>query len=1060
MRNVRKKFNGGSQVASRRKLAWLLVLTVGGCLLLAPGCKRSTHFRNADRDAYSILSEKACGPTWSLEQGYSIRPDARSRFHDPTCYTDPRLPSPAPQLYQYQLPGLSTPDAKPPALETPTADEAVELADATSAGHAPVSADMSSPFQLASSSRQVSEESSSLESSLLIAVLRSPDEALQEELPLPSGDAQSEAYSVKRSPIEAKVWESLPKACLQRMLEFESVREEYFESYGEFVDESQLDDARRVTLENILELSLINNREYQSRKETLYRVALRLSLERFQYDLRFFSRGNGTDVNYVHNRIGGIEVNTLRTPTTIGVTKSLYTAGELAARFANDVVLTFNGASGYSSRVGSEILVDLSQPLLQRDVRFEPLTQAERDVVYAARDYVRFRKSLFRDLAGQYYNLLLTYRSIAIDTQDYFSNLRGFLRAKELERIGDIPRFQVDQFEQNALASRGSLISSCNSLEGAIDRLKIAIGLPTELPINLDLSELEALTIRDEAAVVEEQILRKMQFVREQFERYGSQNSVTVAAELLRRLQNLDRLTLRLGAEDAIAFTDTLQVLLLQTEMEGSRIDAIEARSKLAELAGTDGLSQDQLYARIFDRNTDYLTKRTAAMESELELLVVVAQRGGSPEGLKNVRQYIAELNSAKSDFDTIRNEHAKIVLQSLELVEYLPGAIKRQNAVADVLMKLESKIVTELAKAGFPVALGDAGWAQLTQLVIDTATDILSTTSRGLVPVEADVDEAMLTALVQRLDLMNVRGELADAWRDVKYAGDNLRGILNIEASQSIRTRLGGDHPFDFTFDDSTTSLGLRVDTPLNRRAERNLFRLALINYNVALRNLQAAEDNIKLQIRDGIRSLELGRNQYEISVASAALAYERVVSTRLQLIAPGRSSVSARDVLEAQQAYTRSLSAVARQHIRYIIDRVDFFLDLEQLQVDEMLFWDDLRQEDTRFVPAADFPAANPRPYGSLPPGPWYSDCIRRMEQVPPGQAMIHRAPDSENLPPETAPSEPLSEAATQEEPLSTQPAQPLSGQPLSAIDEMVVRPGTVVPAEPMPLEITPSR
>ena len=62
----------------------------------------------------------------------------------------------------------------------------------------------------------------------------------------------------------------------------------YERSFDRPVTEKQLDASRRVNLENILELALINNRAYQSRKEALYAVALRLSLQRFQYDLRFF----------------------------------------------------------------------------------------------------------------------------------------------------------------------------------------------------------------------------------------------------------------------------------------------------------------------------------------------------------------------------------------------------------------------------------------------------------------------------------------------------------------------------------------------------------------------------------------------------------------------------------------------------------------------------------------------------------------------------------------------------------------------------------------------------
>jgi len=250
-------------------------------------------------------------------------------------------------------------------------------------------------------------------------------------------------------------------------------------------------------------------------------------------------------------------------------------------------------------------------------------------------------------------------------------------------------------------------------------------------------------------------------------------------------------------------------------------------------------------------------------------------------------------------------------------------------------------------------------------------------------VPIEVDMDDAMLTALAQRFDLMNQRGALADDWRAIKLAGDDLKSVLNLTASQSIRTDSTKNNPFDFTFDDSTTSLSMTFDAPLNRKAQRNNFRAALINYQVGLRSLIELEDSIKLTIRDDLRDLQLDREQYQIAVASAALAYERVVSTRLQLQL-GVENVAARDFLEAQQDYTQSLSSVAGEHIGYITDRIALFIDLELLQVDDSGFWpglyDESLQPEVNIAP----PAAD-GPYGLLPDRVWHTHRMRRVLEVP---------------------------------------------------------------------------
>ena len=238
----------------------------------------------------------------------------------------------------------------------------------------------------------------------------------QEELPPP----RSDGAIANKVTIPKPAWEVLPQNCLARMLEFNSLRSEYELTFGENDQLHQNDNVRRLTLANLMELATINSREYQTRKEILFTTALALTRRRYQYELNPTPFGNGTAANYQHLRTNGIEQNRLAIPTGVGVQKTLATGGEFLARFANSVVLTFNGPTGFASDISSDLVFDFQQTIFQRDIRFETLTQSERDVIYATRDYLRFRKQLFRDVANSYYNLLLSYRGIEINAQDYF----------------------------------------------------------------------------------------------------------------------------------------------------------------------------------------------------------------------------------------------------------------------------------------------------------------------------------------------------------------------------------------------------------------------------------------------------------------------------------------------------------------------------------------------------------------------------------------------------------------------------------------------------------------
>jgi hypothetical protein len=139
----------------------------------------------------------------------------------------------------------------------------------------------------------------------------------------------------------------------------------------------------------------------------------------------------------------------------------------------------------------------------------------------------------------------------------------------------------------------------------------------------------------------------------------------------------------------------------------------------------------------------------------------------------------------------------------------------------------------------------------------------------------------------------------------------------------------------------------------------------------------------------------LEVDREQYRIAVASAALAYERVISTTLQLNL-GIQNITARDVWESQGAYTASLRRLAAAHIGYIERRIQFFLDLELLEVDDQGFWTSLYDENLQPEPNYQLPDYGRPIYGELPPGTWPSHRIRRMLAVPPGETVIYE-PDA---------------------------------------------------------------
>ncbi|MCS7467343.1 TolC family protein [Stieleria sp. ICT_E10.1] len=989
----------------RNPIFLCFTLLVAASVSVITGCSRKYYRTQADRDVAVIYAEKRAEEAYTLPPLAGIDVDPRSRFFDPSPDDCPALPVPVPQLFGYELPELVTGDPR----QIPQRSD-LEMSDGVEELPAPdvESHDSTARRFVRPASDEASESSTEVVSSIsdLALVMPKPANAMEpvvrlaqliredaqnneaaEEVDLlpdnesekesdwdPTKDDRSDTEQLRIVPIPQQFWEQLPETCVPRMLEFESVRKEFRRSYPDVTSnglKGLLSDAPRLTLPMITELATLNNRAIQTQKERLYRAALVLSAQRYEYVLRPRRRGNGSGVNYTHVRLDSTTRNGLVIPTETGVRATTAMAGQFLASFANSVVFTFNGPQGFAANIGSDLVFDFQQTIFQRDVVFEGLTQAERNVIYVARDLIRAQRSLFVDLATDYYQLLLTYRAIEISSQDYFSNLRAFLQGRaEYLQAGRIPRVQVDQFEQNALGSRSSLVGDCNSLESALDRLKLRIGLPPEMPLNLNLEELESLTTSDELTVTRQLVMRTRQTLLDAAQtRLGDRDAaVNGATVLINRLRETLRVRRKIEGitEESAAERETeqlgLRLALLEARLQSDQMESIRSRELKSELP-REPLIQ---FARTIDLVESKLSQAQRATLLRKNL------------GLQSDVADAVEVDRLDERFQKLRRRW-DAAIESREL-DRLPELVEAANGLLEATNTLTAKLVGDLLPADN---------VEFENVIVQTVADTVALVDRvetsdvgGLDEVEVEENRAMLLALYQRYDLMNRRGELADDRRRIKLAADDLRAILDVRATQTLSAnRLLSDPnpPFDFSRDGGVTSLSLSLDTPLNRRLERNTYRAALIDYQAGRRALIELEDQIKLAVREDLRQLRLQRNQYEISVARAALAYERVVSTRLQLqLAVG--NVVARDFLEAQQAYTSALNSVARDHISFIRGRIELFFDTESIRLDANGYWSGGQDESLELPPLPDFYDVNPNPYGRLPARVRYSEEVRR--------------------------------------------------------------------------------
>ena len=185
----------------------------------------------------------------------------------------------------------------------------------------------------------------------------------------------------------------------------------------------------------------------------------------------------------------------------------------------------------------------------------------------------------------------------------------------------------------------------------------------------------------------------------------------------------------------------------------------------------------------------------------------------------------------------------------------------------------------------------------------------------------------------------------MVDAWLQVGVADNLLKAQLDVVATANIATLPGTTNPFDFRSSASVYSVGVHFDSPLNREAERNVYRTSLINYQQARRTYMAMEDEIELQIRQDLRQLSTQKINFEINRQKLISAARLVESAREELLLNGDAAdpTSTLNILTALNNVLGAKNGLIASWISYETTRIQLLLHLEELQLDERGIYSD---------------------------------------------------------------------------------------------------------------------
>lgn len=855
-------------MADRIRKRWIpKVLAAGTALAIGNGCSRM-HFRErADKDVEGVLTQKNVFPETKIEN-WHVYPDAKARFADPSCPDHPPYP---PDDYAAWL---MSPNPQKPSKKW-------------GAGR----------FEGDGYLKQIEEWD---------AENRANDEAKPSTNAAPMNPAN-------------------PAALGGFAFAFQSDLKPY-----------------RLRLDQAVQLALFNSREFQDRREDLYLAALPVTTERFSFAAQALAaetivrENSGRDRSDAGNR--------WRLNTDAGINKLFPTGATLLVRFANQVVLDLT--SPRPDIAISNLSLTFLQPLLQGGgfaVTLESLTQAERTLLYAIRSYARFRKIFYVALAGvgDYTNNPYGLQGLAANLGRAIGNnltapTSGFqpviLRAANLENErknlaaldqilklyrnlkegGVVSDLQVVRVELQYLQSQTRLLDSTRQYLDQLDNFKLQLGVPTNLPIELDDAPLQPLKKQ----------VRKIEEVYDQL--------TAVQAEAGKYEPS----------EQPARYRERWKALLTESPLVRGTDFAKNFVGRMDELRK---LSDENLKKRI-DEN---LEKRRKLLDENAE-----RQKAGLPEP----SDADAAINTIENTIDYARFEQALRLFESQPWLK-LPKERQSGERAATFRGALDAGMLVALTARNERLDQIRNSWPKLPVVDVD-GEDLIR------MPLDEASTKVAQVALTGRLDLMNARAQVVDSYRQIAVRANALQGVLDVRYDLNTATPASENEAFAFAGSRTRHALTLRAEPPFVRRVERNNYRAALISYQRQRRTLMAYEDNIINDCRADMRQLRSLAETYKVQQRSVELAYAQVDNARSTLLAPpdptareaaGSSAALTEQLLQAQNQLLQAQNALYTLWINYLNARMNLYLDLELLPLDSRGLWTDgLPQPELPATPA----------------------------------------------------------------------------------------------------------
>jgi hypothetical protein len=340
-------------------------------------------------------------------------------------------------------------------------------------------------------------------------------------------------------------------------------------------------------------------------------------------------------------------------------------------------------------------------------------------------------------------------------------------------------------------------------------------------------------------------------------------------------------------------------------------------------------------------------------------------------------QQLVADRTTYRSDLDQFKIQLGLPPDVPLVLDRGLTRKFTETFDAIDLWQRNPRRELSELPKIA-------GGFPDLEDVIID-GRSCLAVYAEGK-DQEDDLEALLLAAervaLEHRLDIMNARAQLYDAWRQIRVTANALLGYFNVAITNQFVTPSTTTNPFAFLEQAKSFSLVLNAELPLVRLAERNAFRTALINYQRQRRTLMNAEDFLKYQLRQDIRNLHLNYLTYEINRKNFVLTVRQKDQAIEQIIAPpqgtaaqaagNQAPLQTTNLIQFQTRLLATQTALVSAWQQYQLARLTLYRDLGTMPFDEWEAFNELFPSEYRGDDHHAARGAGPAPAQSSTPHP----------------------------------------------------------------------------------------